>query len=329
MLRYIIKKKGKHGFIDQDGQEVIKPIFEIVSEFNEGLAWAVTEKNGKWFSGFINETGDWVIEPTFSGYGWSMNETSLFSEGLAPIQADNRKMMFINISGDPVTDPIFDKAYHFSENRALVSINGLFGYIDELGHQVINCEYGVNSAFAQNSRFSQGLAAVRFSRGQEGLKSDNNFGYINKIGDIVFEPENYHANAFSEGFAMVNDGYDYYFINLKGEIPFERLSQTATSFSENLANVYDHDTECYGYINTKGDWVIQPKFASTFRFTEGLAVAKRAGMKSSGYINKTGEIVISEKFKIALPFKNGLAYVKDKKREGYINKLGEFIWKSK
>ncbi|MDO6759357.1 WG repeat-containing protein [Tamlana sp. 2_MG-2023] len=329
MFRYIIKKNGKHGFINQEGQEVIKPIFEMVSEFNEGLAWAVIEKNGKWFSGFINEIGDWVIEPTFSGYGWSMNETSLFSEGLAPIQADNKKMMFINKLGDQVTDPIFDNAYHFSENRALVSINGLFGYIDALGNQVINCKYGVNSVFAQNSRFSQGLAAVRFSRDKNGKRSEHTFGYINKNGDVVFEPENYKANAFSEGFAMVHDGYDYYFINLDGEVPFERTSQTETSFSENLANIYDNETECFGYINTKGAWVIEPKFVSCFRFTEGLAVAKRPGMKTTGYINKTGEMVISEKFKIALPFKNGLAYVKDKKREGYINNLGEFVWKSK
>ena len=327
MFRYIIKKKGKQGFIDQDGQEVIKPIFETVSEFNEGLAWAVIERDGKWFSGFINETGDWIIEPTFSAYGWTMNETSLFSGGLAPIQADNKKMMFINKSGDPVTDPIFDKAYHFSENRALVSINGLFGYIDELGNQVINCEYGINSAFAQNSRFSQGLAAVRFSRDKNGKRSENTFGYINKIGEVVFEPENYYANAFSEGLAMVMDGYDYYFINLKGEIPFERTSQAATRFSENLADMYDNETECFGYIDTKGEWVIEPKFASTFRFTEGLAVAKRLGMKNKGYINQTGEIVIPEKFKIALPFKNGLAHVKDKKGEGYINTLGEFIWR--
>ncbi|MBU2951940.1 WG repeat-containing protein [Tamlana agarivorans] len=82
-------------------------------------------------------------------------------------------------------------------------------------------------------------------------------------------------------------------------------------------------------INTKGVWGIEPKFASCFRFTEGLAVAKRPGMKTTGYINKTGEMVISEKFKIALPFKNVLAYVKDKKRRGYINNLGEFVWKSK
>ncbi|GGG46726.1 WG repeat-containing protein [Bizionia arctica] len=329
MFRYIIRRNGKYGFINENGEEVIKPVFERVSEFNEGLAWAVIERNEKWFSGFINENGEWQIEPTFSGYGWSMFETSLFSEGLAPIQSDNKKMMYINRLGDPVTDSIYDQAFHFSENRALVSINGLFGFIDALGNQVINCQYGINQAFEYNSRFSEGLAMVRFNIGNDGLESENNYGYINKSGEIVFEPENYYGNAFSEGFAMVKDGFDYYFINLEGEIPFEKTSQVATMFSEGLANIYDNETESFGFINTSGEWSIEPKFKESLRFSDGLACVKRLGMKAKGYIDKKGQIVISEKFKTALPFKNGLAYVDQGKQKGYINKLGEFIWQSK
>ena len=330
-FRYIIKRNAKYGFMDENGQEIIKPIFERVSEFNEGLAWAVVEKNEKWFSGFINESGDWVIEPTFSGYGWSMTETSLFSDGLAPIQSiENRKMMYINKLGEAVTDPIYDTAGIFSEQRAITAINDRFGYIDELGNQVIDHQYGIySSAFIQNNRFSEGLAAVRFNIGEDGLETDNNFGYINKNGEVVFEPEYYYANAFSEGFAMIKDGYDYYFINSKGEVPFERPTQVATSFSERFANIYDNETECFGYINTTGEWVIAPTFKSAFRFTEGLTCIQRPYIKTKGFIDTSGEIVIPESFTTALPFKNGLAYVEQKKGVGYINKSGEFIWKSK
>lgn len=37
MFRYIIRKNSKYRFINKNGEEVIKPIFERVSEFNEGL----------------------------------------------------------------------------------------------------------------------------------------------------------------------------------------------------------------------------------------------------------------------------------------------------
>jgi hypothetical protein len=224
---------------------------------------------------------------------------------------------------------MYDKAYHFSQNRALVSINGLFGFIDELSNQVINCQYGVNKAFEFNSRFSQGLALVRFNIGEEGIESENNYGYINKDGDVVFEPEDFYGNAFSEGFAMVKDRFDYYFINLEGEIPFEKTTQIATSFSEGLAYIYDNETESFGFIDTNGEWSIEPKFEESNRFSEGLACVKRFGIKNNGYIDKNGQLVIPEKFKTALPFKNGLAYVEKEKQKGYINKSGVFIWQSK
>ncbi len=329
MPRYIISKNGKYGFINEEGQALIAPVFEKVSEFNEGLAWAVIERDGQWVSGFIDEAGDWAIAPDFSGYGWSLNETSLFSGGLAPIQAANKKMMFINKMGEPICEPVYDKAYIFSEGRALVAKDGLYGYVDEQGKQVIDCKYGVDRAFEENSRFSQGLAAVRFDIGEEGINTENNFGYIDKSGEVVFKPEDYFANAFSEGFAMVKDRFDYYFINLNGEMPFELKTQVASKFSEGFCDIYDEETECFGFIDTNGDWAIEPKFKSSLRFTEGLACVQRMGVKGHGYVNKKGAFVIPEQFEIALPFKNGLAYVKHKGQFGYINQSGEFVWRLK
>jgi hypothetical protein len=331
MSRYIIYKNEKYGFIDETGAEIIKPQFDLVSDFSEGLARAIVTRNDTWVSGFINETGNWEIEPTFSGYGFSATDirSSSFSNGLTPIRSGNKKMMYINKAGEAVTDAIFDKAYPFSEERALVCINGFYGYIDESGKQVIPCQYGVNEGFESNHRFSQGLAAVRFNIGNAGIESENNFGYIDKNGNTVFEPADYYANAFSEGFAMIKDLFDYYFIDPEGQIPFERTTQAATSFSEGLADFYDTDTECYGYIDTSGEWAIKPTFKATMRFTEGLAVIKSKRGKSYGYIDRNGELLIPEQFKRALPFASGLAYVETAKHNGYINKSGEFIWQSK
>ena len=329
MHKYIINKNGKYGFINATGNEIIKQKFEMVSNFNEGIARAIISKNDSWFAGFINEAGDWVIEPTFSGNGFSITdyENSSFSNGLAPIQSANKKMMYINTSGEAVTDAIFDNAYPFSENRALVSINGLYGYIDEQGKQVIPCEYGVRQGFEKQHRFSHGLAAVRFNIGDEGIETENNFGYINTDGKTVFEPADYYANAFSEGFAMIKDLFDYYFIDIEGQIPFQRTTQVATSFSEGMADFYDADTECFGYINTSGEWVIKPTFEETIKFTENLAVVKKPRKKNYGFINTLGEMIIPQTFTLATPFCNGLAYVETAKHEGYINTSGEFVWK--
>ncbi len=325
MPQYIIRRASKYGFIDEEGNEVIKPTFERVSEFNEGFAWAVIEKSGKWVSGFINENGSWVIDPIFSGYGWPMSKTSLFSEGLAPIQADNGKMMYINKQGEPITGAAFEEAYHFSENMALVCQDGLYGYIDRSGNQAIDCQFGVIRKYTiENSYFSHGLAAVRFLEKHE---EEGNCGYIDKNGEFVFEPEDYDANAFKEGFAMVKDKFEYYFIDPEGNMPIAITTISPTSFSEGLADMYDSEIGAFGFINSQSKWVIQPEYQETLRFTEGLASIKRFDRQHSGYIDKNGEMVIHEKFDVALPFKNGLARVQKGGKSAYINKLGDFIWK--
>ncbi|EAI9641912.1 WG repeat-containing protein, partial [Campylobacter coli] len=49
------------GFIDRSGKFVIKPKFDSVGKFSEGLAGV--KLNGKY--GFIDKSGKFVIEPKF------------------------------------------------------------------------------------------------------------------------------------------------------------------------------------------------------------------------------------------------------------------------
>ena len=52
---------GKFGLINTAGEIVIKPQFDRVYSFSEGLAWV--KIGGKY--GFINPTGEVVIKPQF------------------------------------------------------------------------------------------------------------------------------------------------------------------------------------------------------------------------------------------------------------------------
>lgn len=54
---------NRWGFLDNQGQLVIKPVFDEVGNYHYGAAAAMQQ--GKW--GFIDMTGNWLIPPTFDG----------------------------------------------------------------------------------------------------------------------------------------------------------------------------------------------------------------------------------------------------------------------
>lgn len=59
---FAYKEKNKWGFKDKDGNIVVKPIYDMVTEFNE-YGYAGIKSKNKW--GSINENGDVIKEPTY------------------------------------------------------------------------------------------------------------------------------------------------------------------------------------------------------------------------------------------------------------------------
>lgn len=59
-------QKGKWGFVDTDGNVVIKPTYDNAKSFSNGLAAVCIDK--KW--GFINKNGEMVISPAFADAGY-------------------------------------------------------------------------------------------------------------------------------------------------------------------------------------------------------------------------------------------------------------------
>ena len=66
------------------------------------------------------------------------------------------------------------------------------------------------------------------------------------------------AGEFSEGLAIVKIDYDYGFINKDGEIVINPQFDGAGNFSEGLSGVVIGDE--FGFINKDGEIVINPQF---------------------------------------------------------------------
>ena len=120
------------------------------------------------------------------------------------------------------------------------------------------------------------------------------FGYIDRDGSIVIEPQYPEAHEFSEGLALVACGGLVY-IDHSGEAAIELDVISAEPFSEGLAAVLsENDGLKWGYIDKNGNYIIEPMFGRAQSFSEGLARIWLVGSAESpqGFIDKTGEFVI-------------------------------------
>ena len=84
------KKIERCGYQDADGKVLIKPVFDTVFVFSEGLAGACPKTDH--LCGYINEKGEWIIQATYQF-------VDIFSEGLAGVgvaDTDYYKWGYIN-----------------------------------------------------------------------------------------------------------------------------------------------------------------------------------------------------------------------------------------
>jgi WG containing repeat len=196
--------------------------------------------------------------------------------------------------------------------------------------------------------FSEGLAAVNVSMG-----TADKWGYIDKSGKFVIQPQFAIAGPFSEGRAMVgireadwSDKYKWGFIDTQGQWIAKPQYQSVNEFSEGLASVLLNNK--VGFIDLQGEIAIKPQFdpdgtggcasngrAGASNFSEGLAAVQLKGSvwgKEWGFIDRHGNWVIQPAFACAAPFSEGLALIGIREdqgawRYGYIDKTGAVVIK--
>lgn len=287
----------KYGFIDQQGDWVVEPIYDDARSFHDGLAAVKSEQK----YGFINTNGDLVIPPVHD------SSYSNFSEGLV-IVGSLSSQRFIDKNGNFINDKTYGYARDFSDGLAVVSnvFGGEQGYIDKRGNWVVQPVYDMAYDF------NEGVAAVRLG---------NKWGYISKNGNIVIQPLFDDVKDFNEGLASVMVEKKWGFIDKKGRWIIHPTFDKGSAFYDGIASA-QIGNKC-GFISPNGSFVIQPIYDGCGDFSEGLASIKFGG--KVGFIDRTGKIVIQPLFDRVEAFRNGLSRVKLNGVDIYINMLGNLI----
>lgn len=214
---------------------------------------------------------------------------------------------------EQISCDILSKYEHYNETgyNGLVSVkkNGLWGYLDSTGREVIPCIYSI----AYN--FYYGLAMV---------SKNKMCGYIDVKGNEIIPLIHQSIGSFGTFDdeiieAAIGNKRGYY--NRKGEIviPFEY--EKAFPYSEGLAPVRKNGK--WGFVDSANHVVIPFIYDDVWSFTEGLAMAKLNN--KWGFIDKTTRIIVPFEYDEVNMYDEGKARVKKNGKWGAVDSSGNLI----
>jgi hypothetical protein len=154
---------------------------------------------------------------------------------------------------------------------------------------------------------------------------DGKTGFISSDGKYAIAAQYKSATQFSEGLAFVVSENSYPIcIDKTGETKFSlKQAQLVFPFHEGLALIVSSEEKC-GFVNKEGKTVINPQlFDEAYHFSEGFARIKQNN--KCGFIDKSGKIIINPQFDDVSDFIKGKALVSNGKQQGYIDTKGNYV----
>ena len=211
--------------------------------------------------------------------------SNLFAEySPYPVKHFTGKYGYINTKGEMVIEAKYDYANPFSEGLALAELEDKVFCLDETGKVIFSIKCSLQKPYM----FTEGLAHIKLNGAPV---------FIDTQGRVVINADklknvSYFETGFSEGFAVFSNGDSYGYINKKGAVVIEPQFRDARPFSDGMARVKYRFGQEFGYIDTTGNSVIKPQFEYTaYDFSEGLAFVYYPGYGYS-FIDKEGNIKI-------------------------------------
>jgi hypothetical protein len=285
-----VSRNGLWGFIDKNGDEVIKPRFRFADDFSEGLV----------------VVGNEVVDTTINGK--------------VQILYDNRYGM-LDKSGKVIIDFKFGPLGKFKGDlcRAMDLSTSKWGWINKAGNWVYPAIYYQNQDFN-----ALGFAIVAIENEESYVSAGDTIkrdilykGIINKAGKFVVPPiyADLQSQMFYPDAKQSDDNYiiaikyntyyewgKYGYINIKGETLIPFLYDQASWFNEGFAVVGMNysNTMKFGYIDRSGKMNIPAIYEFAQFFNKGKAFIKYKNR--FGWIDKHGVLIGQKSFDMAEDF---------------------------
>lgn len=276
---------ARNGLIDVQGNFVVEfpdSIMQVI-RIKNGLYLAECVKNDSLHYNWVNKSGQYVFDSPVkeTPEDNSLAAIANFSEGNYIFYAKTDKDGYYRYIAD--TDGRIIGRYDqingggFSQGLCAVKKDGKWGYVDTLGHMVINPIY--DSA----SNFSDGATAI--------TKKDSVVFFIDKTGKKLFEADSIETNIRCNRAFIILNGERFLVDKFGRKINKIKADSIVDGFScEDSLAIIKRDGMSI-VIDTLGKEVLSTDYEFSSHFNHGVAAVYKNG--KVGFINKNGtELVI-------------------------------------
>lgn len=256
------------GFIDLSGQIVIKPQFDYVADFHEGIAIAETKENK---FGFINLKGEWTVPPVY-------DDVREFNEGMAAVYSSDKGWGFIDLAGNVIVRPVYNDVRNYCNGMAAVctlkrdgsNLCYYWGFIDKAGTVAVRPQY-----IGANDFSKDGTAVVR--KIPEDNLDTTIAAVIDKYGNIIIPFD----------FSKISDPWNGI-----------RVASPICDMGEFKA----------GLLDSNGKWLLEPVYHGMGKIEDGLVKATiiREGLGYGGILKMDGSWLFEPVHNIVHSFQNNM-----------------------
>ncbi len=218
-----------YGVINIKGKMVIEPAYSTIENdyFRTGYFKVGKKADNKYQFGIVDSVGKLAIPPLYT-------DLKTVNNGVVRAQIKYTKWGLLSINNETLTPFSYDYIGPWSDGLARVSIDknykSNYGYIDQSGKVVIECQYAVATNFENGIALVQKGKKIGFINSKNETAIDFLFDDYKEIVDVVKDAgstsgfsESNKRFMMEEGYIVVSKNGKWGYIDAKGVevIPFE------------------------------------------------------------------------------------------------------------
>jgi hypothetical protein len=316
--RAIVDQDGYYGLIDPIGDFVLSAKYLDIGSLNEGLFYAEDQNGFQYYTldgtlafntrydeafafengiakvkrgnvtGFIRKDGSFIVE-TSQGDIRQFNDTIFILK-----LRDSSTFMSPSVQ---IGDNYFDRIAGLKENRAIVTKNGKYGYVDPQANVVIEVERNEFPNYFQFAQFENGHARV-YRQGKYAL--------MDSMGQNILPAIFAGVGTFGE-LIPVSKGEGWGYSDSKVRLKIDYQYDYAYSFIDGVAIVEQNGLE--GLIDLKGETLTPLEYNDLDRIDFGFFIVSKQGQL--GLINLKGQQVLDHSYQRISMVNSGLLRLED------------------